>query len=211
MTVEPLGVPHVPHATALLDDLRVSLFGIASHRLHAALADDAAARAIDGRVAIHDRGRIVGIVLAAPAQYWRSALIKHWTLAAECAAARLANSVRTAAATPHHSRVESDRDGQPPARTWADPGDAWRIIIVGTAPSARGGGVGRALYRRIMADRSLVARIARDNTASIRLHESLGWKIYPDGDVLLAVHDRDRTFVDPTATTGGYSAGAVAG
>jgi len=44
------------------------------------------------------------------------------------------------------------------------------------------------LYRGVMADRSLVARIARDNEASLRLHASLGWRLYDDGDVVLAVH-----------------------
>jgi hypothetical protein len=42
-----------------------------------------------------------------------------------------------------------------------------------------------------MSNRSLVARIARDNVASLRLHESLGWRLYPDGDVVLAVHQHD--------------------
>jgi L-amino acid N-acyltransferase YncA len=41
-----------------------------------------------------------------------------------------------------------------------------------------------------MRDRSLVARIAADNHASIRLHRSVGWRLYPDGEVVLAVHER---------------------
>ena len=72
--------------------------------------------------------------------------------------------------------------------TWAEPGDAWRIIYVGTAPAARGRGIGADLYRTITAERPLVARIAADNTASIRLHRSTGWQLFRDGEVLLAVH-----------------------
>jgi len=43
-----------------------------------------------------------------------------------------------------------------------------------------------------MAERSLVARIAKDNTPSIRLHRSLGWRLYADGPVVLAVYERAR-------------------
>jgi len=78
-----------------------------------------------------------------------------------------------------------------PPLTWDRPGGAWRIIFVGTARLARGQGVAHRLYADIMSDRSLVARIARDNLASLRLHESLGWRLYPDGDVVLAVHEYD--------------------
>jgi hypothetical protein len=77
-----------------------------------------------------------------------------------------------------------------PPRTWRDPGDAWRIIFVGTAADARGKGIAAQLYQSVMTDRSLVARVALDNTASIRLHYSLGWRLYRDGGVALAVHVR---------------------
>src|SRR5262249_31095534 len=68
--------------------------------------------------------------------------------------------------------------------------NAWRIIVVGTAPDMRGRGIAADLYRVLMRDRTLVARIAVDNHASIRLHRSVGWRLYPDGDVVLAVHER---------------------
>ena len=77
--------------------------------------------------------------------------------------------------------------GAPPV-TWSNPGNAWRIIFVGTAPEARGAGIAASLYRSVMRDRSLVARIARDNHASIRLHRAVGWRLYADGDVVLGVH-----------------------
>jgi hypothetical protein len=43
-----------------------------------------------------------------------------------------------------------------------------------------------------MRDRSLVARIAADNHVSLRLHRAVGWRLYPDGGVVLAVHERDQ-------------------
>jgi hypothetical protein len=216
LTIERLHRRHRHDAIALLDALRVSLFGVSSHRLHAALAADAAAGAIDGRLAL-DGGRVCGVVLAAPSSYWQSALLRHWPLAVECLVARIPRAWlhhRDA-----HSQSDAARDGRfrhrrgLPPRTWNDPGDAWRIIIVGTAEQARGRGVARDLYRSLMADRALVARIAPDNSASIRLHESLGWQLYPDGPVLLAVHQRMRTGPVSGAADGwsGYSADAAAG
>jgi GNAT superfamily N-acetyltransferase len=80
-----------------------------------------------------------------------------------------------------------------PPLSWQAPREAWRIIFVGTVPEARGRGVGAALYRAVMADRPLVARIARDNTASLRLHAAVGWRLFGDGDVVLAVHAADHS------------------
>jgi len=200
VTIERLEHNHERAAIELLGSLRVSLFGVATTRLHAALARDAASGAIDGRAALNG-AEVCGLVLAAPSSYWRSALLTHWPLALECAAARLTrhNGVRTSVAP---SRAPLLRVRGLPSRTWAEPREAWRIIIVGTAEHVRGRGVAARLYRHLMADRSLVARIAVDNTPSIRLHESLGWRIYPDGPLLLAVHDRSAL---------GYSADAAAG
>ena len=200
MTIEPLQRTHERDAIALLAALRVSLFGVATPRLHAALARAAASGAIDGRVALNGT-EVCGLVLAAPSSYWRSALLTHWPLALECAAARLTrhNGVTTPVAP---RRAPLLRVRGLPSRTGAEPREAWRIIIVATAEHARGQGVAAQLYRHLMTDRSLVARIAVDNTASIRLHESLGWRIYPDGPVLLAVHDRGALGYSADAATG---------
>src|SRR5204863_8506335 len=99
----------------------------------------------------------------------------HWALAFECVRARTAR--REAPASSSANEVRSDlgalmESGTPPV-TWNNPADAWRIIFIGTAPHARGRGVAGELYRSMMANRSLVARIALDNTPSIRLHHSL--------------------------------------
>ena len=172
---------------ALLDELQVSLFGVRSRRLHKAIVNDAIAGTIDARVAL-DGVSVRGVVLAAPSRYWRRALLQHWRVAVECLSARVRDAVkrRQPVSKPMRSPVPSA-----PPSTWDQPGGAWRIIFVGTSGAARGRGVARQLYGAIMSDRSLVARIASDNVASLRLHESLGWQLYPDGDVVLAVHLHD--------------------
>jgi hypothetical protein len=176
-----------------MGELHVSLFGTGSRRLHTTLVNDGIRRTIDCRIAAQS-GEVIGVVLAAPASYWRRTLLKHWVLAFECVRARMAR--REPGAASAAKEVRSDlvalmESGAPPV-TWHNPADAWRIIFVGTAARARGKGVAGELYRSMMANRSLVARIALDNTPSIRLHHSLGWRVYRDGDVALAVHLRDR-------------------
>ncbi|HMF96536.1 MAG TPA: GNAT family N-acetyltransferase [Vicinamibacterales bacterium] len=191
VAIERLARLHAPEAVALLETLRVSLFGIQSTRLYEALVHDAVTRRIDGRVAVAS-GHVCGVVLAAPRGYWMSALLTHWRLAVECLRARLfaheqPQATETSPPVARPPAIAFDR--RSPRRTWIDPGDAWRIIIVGTAPAARGRGVAADLYRALMRDRSLVARVAPANHASIRLHRSAGWRLYPDGDVVLAVHE----------------------
>ena len=190
MNVQRLDRRHAAQTLALLDALRVSLFGVCSARLHAALVDDALRNAIDCRVAVQG-DEVLGLVLAAPRSYWRSALLTHWGLALECVRARLMKKQspaldRRAPVVP----IDVSTSGAP-ARSWKQPGDAWRIIFVGTAESARGNGVAAQLYRHLMADRSLVAHVALENAPSIRLHRSLAWRLHRDGDVALAVHVRD--------------------
>jgi hypothetical protein len=189
MPIERLDRAHAPQAAALLGALRVSLFGVQSAALHRALVDDGIAGRIDFRIAF-DGSQLEGLVVAAPKSYWLSLLLRHWGIALGCVRARLF--------PPHAAEGTGDRrpppssglPADPPSRSWSEPGDAWRIIIVGTAADSRGKGVAGRLYRSVMAERSLVARIAADNAASLRLHESLGWRLVADGDVVLAVHGR---------------------
>jgi len=130
-------------------------------------------------------------VLTAPAAYWWQAMLRHWLLAFDVVAARLTTHHAAAVFGRHPPTPDQIRfETAPPSRTWQRPRDASRVIFVGTAPAARGRGVGGELYRNVMRDRPLVARIARDNIASLRLHESLGWRLYPDGNVVLAVCER---------------------
>lgn len=181
---------------ALLRTLNVSLFGIHSPRLHARLVDDAIRRRVDGRVAIDGR-EVLGVVLAAPAWYWWWLPLRDWRIALAIAAARWSRRRETPDSEQTPPRTSTPSVVAPvtisearPEFDWRHPGSAWRIIIVGTSPAARGRGVAAALYRQLMSERSLVARIARDNTASLRLHASTGWSLHRDGGVVLAVHDK---------------------
>ena len=187
MEIRRVDRQYAERTIALLDELQVSLFGVQSHPLHVALASDAIAGTIDARVALEGVS-VRGVVLAAPSRYWRLALLKHWRVASACLCARFRDADKRPTA---EARGESVPVPSSPPRTWDRPGGAWRVIFIGTARAARGQGVAHRLYGDIMSDRSLVARIARDNVASLRLHESLGWQLYPDGDVVLAVHLRD--------------------
>ena len=193
VTVRRIEPTDAPQTAALLDGLRVSLFGVQSRRLYDSLVFDGIARRIDCRVAVAADG-VCGLVLAAPRLYWIAAPLIHWGVALDCARARFGEPRDAHAAPPSNPGTIASGvfDGGAPRRTWHDPADAWRIIVVGTASAARGRGVAAELYRALMRDRSLVARIAADNYASIRLHRSVGWRLYPDGEVVLAVHERGR-------------------
>jgi ribosomal protein S18 acetylase RimI-like enzyme len=180
---------HASQAVQLLGELRLSLFGIRSQALHAALVADGLARRIDFRIAVESEN-VLGVVVAAAPSYWITAPLTHWRIALECVRARAAADRSADHATPARDEARFQPDVGAPLRSWRAPGDAWRIILIGTDPAARGRGVAAELYRAVMADRSLVARIALDNAASLRLHRSLGWRVYRDGDVALAVHVR---------------------
>jgi GNAT superfamily N-acetyltransferase len=186
MIIQRVDRVHANEAAALLTELRVSLLGAHSVDLHRTLVYDALAGRIDCRIAVDDGG-VCGIVVAAPASYWPMLLLRNWRIAAEFARAKLARGGGNGEAPAQHRLLTTFAGGVPPF-TWTNPGDAWRIIIVGTAERARGRGIAAALYRALMTERSLAARIACDNAASLRLHESLGWQLFPDGDVVLAVH-----------------------
>jgi GNAT superfamily N-acetyltransferase len=203
--VEP---QQAPPLRALLDVLNVSLFGIQSPHLHARLVDDAVRGRIDGRVA-SDGSELLGLVLAAPAWYWWWLPLRDWRIALDIVHVRL---LRRSAAQAHPEETGSVPPNVSPDvpitdRTapydWRRPGRAWRIIFVGTSPAARGRGVAAALYRQIMAERSLVARIALDNTASLRLHASTGWTLHRDEGVVLAVHEHTHPVSDAPAPAAG--------
>src|SRR5262249_19108263 len=155
MRVTAVDSAHAGATLALLDSLKVSLLGTSSARLHAALVADALAGRIDCRIAL-EAGEVRGVVLAAPASYWRAACLWHWAVATECVMARLT------ARRPHgHARARFPAAPfLPPSAaagvTWRRPGAAWRVIFVGTAEAARGRGIAAALYRSVMRDRSLV-------------------------------------------------------
>src|SRR5580765_430355 len=189
MNIERVSQEYATQAITLLEDLHVSLLGISSPHLLTVVVNDGIRAAIDCRIAC-DRGEVKGVVIAAPASYWRSLPAKHWEIALACIRARLTGHPAASPAVVPSETHALMQAGVPP-RTWRDPGDAWRIIFVGTAADARGKGIAAKLYQSVMTDRSLVARVALDNTASLRLHHSLGWRLYRDGGVALAVHVRN--------------------
>jgi len=190
MNIERVSQKYATQTVALLEDLRVSLLGVSSRRLLTVVVNDGIRAAIDCRIAC-EQGQAKGVVIAAPASYWRSLPATHWDLAIAFLRARLAGHQATSPAVATSETHALMQAGAPP-RTWRDPGDAWRIIFVGTAADARGKGIAAKLYQSVMTDRSLVARVALDNTASIHLHHSLGWRLYRDGGVALAVHVREK-------------------
>ena len=188
MNIERVSQKYAAQTVTLLEDLHVSLLGISSRHLLTCVVTDAVRAAIDCRLAA-DQGEVQGVVLAAPASYWLSLPARHWGIAVASVRARFASHPASLPAVVPSETLALMQAGVPP-RTWRDPGDAWRIIFVGTAARARGKGIAAQLYQSMMTDRSLVARIALDNTASIRLHHSLGWRLYRDDRVALAVHVR---------------------
>jgi GNAT superfamily N-acetyltransferase len=206
VTIQPIDRAHAPQALTLLRDLNVSLYGSQSPAIHAALVQDGINHRIDFRIALEGEG-VLGLVLAAPASYQWAFLIRHWLIALRCVTSRAAE--RLTPARPHHlvavpRRSAAAVEPSTPPRSWNEPGDAWRIVFVGTAPRARGRGVAARLYEAVMAERSLVARIAKENAASLRLHQSLGWRLFADGKVVLAVHlrggpNRERDYRAPEA------------
>jgi DNA-binding transcriptional regulator LsrR (DeoR family) len=67
---------HARQTIALVEELRVSLFGIGSPRRHATLVNDGVSGVVDCRIAV-ESGEVIGVVLAAPASYWRHTLLTH--------------------------------------------------------------------------------------------------------------------------------------
>jgi hypothetical protein len=172
-----------------MEELAVTLFGIHSSSLHAGLIEDSLRGTVDCRIELED-GAVRGLVVTAPASYWQRAPLRHPSIALDCLRARIVRTQpRAHSAVLPRAGIGIEFATEPPSRTWSSPGDAWRVIFIGTARAARGHGVGGRLYQSVMADRPLVARIAADNLASLRLHRSLGWRLYRDGSVVLAVHD----------------------
>src|SRR5438046_3132708 len=76
IVIQALDSQHAQQTIALLDDLRVSLFGVQSARLYATLTADALHQRIDCRIATA-ADQVCGAVIAAPRRYWLSTLVRH--------------------------------------------------------------------------------------------------------------------------------------
>src|SRR3954463_14088116 len=89
MNIERVSQKYATRTVTLLEDLHVSLFGISSQRLLTIIVNDGIRAAIDCRIAC-DQGEAKGVVIAAPASYWRSLPATHWDIAMASLRARLA-------------------------------------------------------------------------------------------------------------------------
>ena len=196
----------------LLGELRVSVSGLVSPALHRALADAGAANderviALLAYVGDEPAGFVVGTRGAST--FWRATLLRRPAVLLQVLAARLrsrlaqsAPGTSTEASTPQSdAALESGTfpDSSSARRRWEDPdgADGARIVFVGVRSAFRGRGIGEALYRAFFAAAAaqgatlVLARIARDNHASIRLHRAAGWSLYRDADGVLAVRTLD--------------------
>ena len=191
---------------AMLSELQVAVSGFVSSGMHRALAA-AAARRDPGLIAIVASLDAVpaGFVVATrdSRRFWRRTLLRHPVLAVRVVLHRLwpagsASAVGDHAiggrAEPSIDPTEHLPDAAGAPYGWHDEGPKTvKIVFIGVRPAFRQRGVGDLLYRALFdvathrgAD-AVLARIARDNVASIRLHAAAGWHLYRDGDGVFAV------------------------
>lgn len=210
VSVQRMTRTHAVATRRLMEELGISLFGIHSSSLHSGLIEDSLHGTIDCRIEQED-GAVRGLVVTAPASYWHRAPLRHPSIALDCIRARIAKTMERPPAPMPGTRAEFgiEFETESPNRTWSSPGEAWRVIFIGTARAARGQGIGGRLYESVMADRPLVARVAADNLASLGLHRALGWRLYRDGRVVLAVHDDPSTWLRSPRPAAGARRGDV--
>jgi ribosomal protein S18 acetylase RimI-like enzyme len=187
---------------ALLDlesALHVAFAGVESRWLYRAICQDALQSG--GRVVClvsEADGQVAGFVMAFvnAAAYWKEFMLRRPVLALGILASRLWRKTAQAGApgsAAPQSRVPFET-GEAPG-SWAESNDRIaKIQFIGVAPSFRGRGIGVELYRLLavhLRERGLAridARIAADNTASIKLHYAAGWKFYPDAHGIFAMY-----------------------
>jgi ribosomal protein S18 acetylase RimI-like enzyme len=199
-----------PALVAMLGRLGVRLGGTDHPAVHRAVC----AGAVGGDVRVlalvaEFDATPAGFVVATldTARYWRSALLRRPPLLARVVTTRLAARL---ARRPAHASV-SDRsaardrerpDALPPIAPaaeaplrWDDPApDLAKIGFIGVLPEFRRRGVGEALYAALLdaararGARAVLARIASDNIASLRLHHAAGWRLFRDDLGVFAVY-----------------------
>jgi ribosomal protein S18 acetylase RimI-like enzyme len=189
----------------MLGELNVSVSGLVSPLMHRALAQ-AGARGEPGVIALVATvgGEPAGFVVATrdSGRFWPRLLLRHPTLAIRVLLSRRRQrgaASPTGAAAGGATAEDADPTLRFPqashaAHAWADDGPSIvKIIFIGVRPAFRQRGVGDLLYRRLFEEAAMrgahavLARIARDNAASIRLHEAAGWQLYRDSTGILAV------------------------
>ena len=174
-----------------MDQLQISVGCLVDRRVYTAICRSN--NEICCVVARNEHG-LAGLVLVELNRNW---IRRRPLLAARMALARY--RVKRTASQPentssHHSRSSVP---YPPAATaplqWAD--GAPRVLFIGVDRAWRGQGLGKLLYKAMFEEIHkrghswLLARIATDNSASIRLHQETGWVLYEDSGVVFAVRD----------------------
>jgi ribosomal protein S18 acetylase RimI-like enzyme len=209
----PVGAATREALVRMLGRLRVPLGAIGGGAMHRAVATDAVAgdRRVIALVAEVD-GEPAGFVVAtlATGRYWRTLLLRRPRLLARVLAdrvgARLARRVPRAVApapgvgaaagsgSPARAAVPLAPADAAPLR-WGDDGpDVAKIGFIGVLPEFRRRGVGEALYAALFDEarargaRAVLARIAHDNVASLRLHHAAGWRLFADAQGPFAVY-----------------------
>lgn len=194
----------------MLGALRVPLGSVGGPRMHAAVADDAVA-SHPGLLALvaHLGDEPAGFVVATldTRRYWRSLLLRRPALLARVLGTRLGarlsgsrSGSRAAEVAPPdrgtgpEPAVVLGSEGEAPLRWTDDARDVAKIAFIGVLPAFRRRGVGEALYAALFAAalgrgaRAVLARIAADNLASLRLHHAAGWRLFTDADGPFAVY-----------------------
>jgi GNAT superfamily N-acetyltransferase len=181
------------HAQAidLMDQLRLSVGGLVDRKLYSAICNSS--REICCVVARKEQA-LAGIALVELSRGW---IRRRPLLAVRMAIAKYrlqAASISSATEPAHRAAGPAVF---PPSQTapvrWAN--GAPRVLFIGVDPAFRGQGAGKLLYHAIFDEIRkqdnawLLARIATDNLASIRLHQETGWMLYEDDAVVFAVKD----------------------
>jgi GNAT superfamily N-acetyltransferase len=180
MILGPLERRHHSAAIGLMDELRISVGGLMDKALYRAMCSSSEVCCVTARAGED----LAGIALVEFNRRW---LWRRPLLVARMVMSRLRskNAARGESAAPPLALPKN-----PPIH-WSD--RAPRVLFIGVAPSWRGKGVGKSLYEamfdeiRRRSHKYLLARIAPDNTASLRLHEETGWALYEDDGVVFAV------------------------
>lgn len=179
------------HAIDLMYRLRISVGGLIDRKLYSAICNSS--REICCIVARKDQD-LAGIALVELSRDW---IRRRPLLAVRMAIAkyRLRAASLSSATKPAHQAAPPavfPPSQNAPVR-WAD--RAPRVLFIGVDPAFRGQGAGKLLYHAIFDEIRkqdnawLLARIATDNLASIRLHQETGWMLYEGDAVVFAVKD----------------------
>jgi hypothetical protein len=159
--------------------LNASFGGLHGLGLWRTIAEDSVEHRLTGVVA-HIDGECAGAAFSGRPAYGKEMLLRYPGLLFRFVLSRFQHhATRKAPGGVYEGELT-----EPAPVTWQAPGEAERAIFVGVLPKFREIGIAAALCdeRRHVAGKPILARIAVDNVASIRLHTRRGWKVWLDGD-----------------------------